>query len=245
MASANKPEQVLFDLEKFWNLEEVDVKVPLNPDDTLCESLFQSSVHKLSDGRYCVDLPFKSGSDPIMGTSADIALRRFLNLEKKLERNPELKSEYHKTMQEYLDSRYMIPASPESEPLGKSYVLPHHAVLKMSSTTTKVRVVYDASCKTSDGPSLNDHLLAGPKLQIDIRDILFLWRRYEFVFTADIARMYLQFWISKKHFPYQKILWRFNMDEPIKEFYLTTVTFGTSPAPFLAMRLLLHLSNSE
>ena len=47
----------------------------------------------------------------------------------------------------------------ESEERG--YYLPSHAVLKDVSITTKTRVVFDASCNSSTGISLNDTLKAG------------------------------------------------------------------------------------
>lgn len=58
------------------------------------------------------------------------------------------------------------------------YFLPHHAILKPSSTSTKLRVVYDASCKTSSGFSLNDTLMTGPKLQTNICDVLLQFRTH-------------------------------------------------------------------
>lgn len=243
--TTSSTDQLNFELDKFWRLEEVKSIVHLHPDDELSELLFQSTVVRHEDGRFCVSLPFRNGVDPVLGSSKEIALRRFFNLEKKLERNLELKIEYHKTVNEYLSSGHMILKNADVDYHGKEYTIPHHAVFKTSSTTTKVRVVFDASCKTTDGISLNEHLLTGPKLQVDIRDILFKWRCYEFVITADIARMYRQFRISQHHQPYQQILWRFSPDEPVREYFLTTVTFGTSPAPFLAIRLLHHLSYTE
>lgn len=51
--------------------------------------------------------------------------------------------------------------------VGKYYI-PHHAVRNDSSTTTKLRVVFDASSKTDTGVSLNDILLKGPSIQDDL-----------------------------------------------------------------------------
>ena len=52
-------------------------------------------------------------------------------------------------------------AGPAPTPL--SY-LPMHGVYKESSSTTKLRVVFDASAQTSTNTSLNDILSVGPTL---------------------------------------------------------------------------------
>ena len=237
--------QIDFDLERFFKLEEVNVVIPKRPDDELCEQIFLNSVVKCPDGRFSVDLPFKGNQPPVLGESRTIALRRFLSLERKLNANNQLKRDYHDTIKDYLDLGHMVLDDQDCSDVGHEYVMPHHAVFKQSSSTTKTRVVFDASCHTQDGTSLNNHLLPGSKLQPDIKDILFLWRRYQFVFTADIARMYRQFWINPNHHSFQKIYWRFSESEPIQLYCLTTVTFGTTSAPFLAIRLLIFFADSD
>jgi len=42
------------------------------------------------------------------------------------------------------------------------YYLPMHGVVKAESSTTKLRIVFDASVKTSNGQSLNNILLTSP-----------------------------------------------------------------------------------
>lgn len=228
-------------IKKFWELEEIPGESPEHPDDVRCEELFLSSIEQKEDGHLSIDLPFRHDEQPVMGPSREIALKRFLNLEKKLSTNEELKTEYHRTMQEYIQSGHMKVADQRNAE-GREYFLPHHAVFKESSTTTKVRVVFDASCRTEDGTSLNDRLLTGPKLQTDIRDILFNWRKFRFALTADIAKMYRMFYVNEKHHSYQKILWRFNETDPITDYSLCTVTFGTSSAPYLAIRMLHYIA---
>ena len=70
------------------------------------------------------------------------------------------------------------------------YYLPHHAVLKPYSSTTKLRVVFDGSCKDSDGQSLNGALMIGPPIQRDLFGRALRFRQHAFVFTTDITKMF-------------------------------------------------------
>ncbi|XP_070851506.1 uncharacterized protein [Drosophila suzukii] len=100
--------------------------------------------------------------------------------------------------------------------------VPHHAVIKDDSLTTKMRVVYDASCKTSNGRSLNDILCTGPALQNDLGGVILNWRVHRYVFVADITKMYRCIDMHEEDAQYQRIFWR---DEKglIKEYFLTTI----------------------
>lgn len=123
--------------------------------------------------------------------------------------------------------------------------LPHHAVIRQESLTTKVRVVFDASSKTSTSVSLNDTLMVGPTMQDDLRAILLRFRIHAVVMTADIEKMYRQITISPEFQSYQQIIWRENRDEPLLSYKFKTVTYGTSAAPFMAIRTLLQLAECE
>ncbi|CAK9822951.1 hypothetical protein ANTRET_LOCUS1381 [Anthophora retusa] len=57
--------------------------------------------------------------------------------------------------------------------------------------------------------------------------------------------MYRQTWIHPDDRQYQKILWRDDPTKPIKTYTLNTVTYGTSAAPFLAIRSLHQLADDE
>lgn len=106
--------------------------------------------------------------------------------------------------------------------------LPHHAVLKESSSTTKFRVVFNASSKTTSGISLNETMLVGPTVQDDIISIILRWRKYPVVFSADIQKMYRQIWVRPQDAEYQRIVWRDSEKAPLCDYKLTTVTFGTA-----------------
>lgn len=68
-----------------------------------------------------------------------------------------------------------IVEDPENGPIGATHYIPNHAVIREDKQTTKMRIVYDASAK-STGPSLNDCLYAGPTFGQNILDILLRFR---------------------------------------------------------------------
>lgn len=127
-------------------------------------------------------------------------------------------------------------------PTEMVYYLPHHPVFK-ESTTTKMRTVFNASQKTDSGYSLNDCLAMGKIKQRDITALLIQWRLYKIAFTADVEKMYRQIWIDESQQNFIRILWRDSPDKPIREYKLQTVTYGTAPAPFLAVRVLIQIAN--
>ena len=55
-----------------------------------------------------------------------------------------------------------IPLVEVDSPHAEVYYLPMHTVHKEDSTTSKLRVVFDAFAKMGLGTSLNDHLLIRP-----------------------------------------------------------------------------------
>ena len=81
--------------------------------------------------------------------------------------------------------------------MGEVHYLPHHAVVKRTRETTKVRVVYDASAR-SGGPSLNDCLYTGPSFNQKILDILLCFRSYPVAITSDIEKAFLMVSIAEE-----------------------------------------------
>ncbi|XP_075167666.1 uncharacterized protein LOC142239781 [Haematobia irritans] len=152
----------------------------------------------------------------------------FLSLEKKLEDCPDLREEYVRTMDELISMGHMVKVALEKQ---ANYYMPHSAVVRETSLTSKVRVVFDASSKTSNGKSLNDILLMRPRLQRDIFDIITKWRSWQFVISADVEKMFIM--IEEVDQEYQHVLWRNSKNEPIQQYKLTTVTYGTASVPFL------------
>ncbi|XP_045460360.1 uncharacterized protein LOC123670835 [Harmonia axyridis] len=230
-------------LSRFWELEEAADERRCSPEHELCERHYQSTHTRNRDGSYTVRLPFKSDAENL-GLSKKQAVARLLQIERKFETNPSMEQNYKEFIREYIKLGHMKTA--EAQPLnGIQVFLPHQCVIKADSTTTSTRVVFDGSAKTSTGYSLNDVLHSGPKIQQDLTDILFRWRKHRVALTADIEKMYRQIKIAEEDQPYHKIVWRFSKDEPIQEFQLTTSTYGTVPAAYLAIRTLHQLAEDE
>ncbi|XP_043065496.1 uncharacterized protein LOC122320916 [Drosophila ficusphila] len=228
-------------LTKFWEVENIPTK-RVKDSDSYCENNFLQTTTRDASGRYVVSLPFREpenlGSQ--LGHSRSSALAQFLRNENRLKRDFPLKEQYDSIIQEYLDLGHMreIPPSYDSP----NYYLPHHAVIKPESTTAKLRVVFNASSPSSNGTSLNDILHAGPVLQSDLTIQILKWRYFQYVFSADITKMYRQIWVDPKHTPFQRILFR-NKDGEVNDFELKAVTFGVNCAPFLALRVLQQLAD--
>lgn len=221
-------------IQRFWEIEEINVsRATLSEKDEQCMQHFNKAIKRDPTGRYIVSLPFKMNND-VLGNSKRSALAQFFHLERKFAFSPHVKQQYTDFIKEYIHMGHMERCVNVRMNDSECFYLPHHAVFK-KSTTTEVRVVFDGSRKTSNGISLNDILLIGPRLQDDLFDIMLRFRLNRIAFSADVAKMYRQILVDEKHRDFQRILWRENVNEPIGEYRLTTVTYGTSPAPFLAV----------
>ncbi|XP_044751719.1 uncharacterized protein LOC123311714 [Coccinella septempunctata] len=188
-------------ITKFWEIEEADTLTNNNSQESPCQEFFKKTYTRNQDGTYTI--------------------------EKKFEKDEKLEAMYKEFMWEYIELKHMTPAN---QTTSTRYYIPHQAVIKEDRETTKLRVVFDASQKSSTGIILNDILHTGPKLQQDLLDILLRWRKYEIALTADVEKMYWQVKLHEDDQTFHTILWRFNKNDPIQEYQLTTVTYGTAPA---------------
>ncbi|XP_022168886.1 uncharacterized protein LOC111032745 [Myzus persicae] len=114
----------------FWRLEEVKIDAPFTTEEKICKKYFDDTVTRDKDGRFIVHLPFRNNSLKI-GNSYNIAKRRFLSMERRLENNMELKNEYKELghLEQIFDDQYVNNVN--------TCYLPHHAVVKESSKSTR------------------------------------------------------------------------------------------------------------
>lgn len=222
-------------IQRFWAEEELSDEPVLSIEDQLAIDLYRKTTKRADDGRFIVKLPLKEG-DIELGDSKKIAMDRFFQLERRLERNNELCGKYCAAMRADIESGQMRLATAD-ERQTKGYYIPHHPV------TTKFRIVLDGSCSSSNGKSVNDIQLAGPNLQEKLETIIMRFRFHRFVLSADIKKMFRQIQMNDEDLKYHKIFWRFNRNDPLREYVLTTVTFGMKSSPFIACQTMLYLAD--
>lgn len=220
-------------LARFWELND-PIESKYTAAEEKVERYFVETTTRDLEGRFVVRIPFKD-NDEELGESRTIALKRFFQIERRLERDKELRKNYNKFMQEFIDLGHMRRAT-NCEKRANGYYIPHHAVTK------KFRVVFDASCVTNNGKSLNDVQLAGPNLQENLAMVIMRFRLHRIVFATDVRKMFRQFKIHKDDLKFQKIIWRFDSNEPLSEYVILTVVYGMKASPFLAMRCMYELA---
>lgn len=230
-------------IEKFWELEEIQPSVSskLTMEEIECEQHFSENVSRDRSGRFIVKLPVKSNYNEL-GESEQSALKRLYTMERKFQKLTDLEGNYISFMSEYEQLTQMTEVSRESNSKTPIYYMPHHSVEKPDSITTRIRVVFDASSKTSSGISLNDVLKVGPTIQNDLFSILIRFRKHNVVLIGDLAKMYRQILVHPDQRDLQRIVWRESPSEEVKHFQLNTITYGTASASFLATRCLKQIA---
>lgn len=236
-------------LSKFWETEKVpEVFSEKSSEHEACEKLFCSSVTlDTKNNKFQVVLPLKLPLESInatLGNSFNLALKRFLNLEVRLQKDHTLYKLYKEFIHDYLKEGHGSIIDISKYDLGSDpvYFLPHHPVLRLDKKTTKCRVVFDGSMKTTTKISLNDLLLNGPVVQKELVDILLLFRVEKYIFITDIKSMFRQVSLDHKFRSLQNILWRDSPKDNIQCIQLNTVTYGLKSSSYLATRCLKELA---
>ncbi|GFV73850.1 integrase catalytic domain-containing protein [Trichonephila clavipes] len=189
------------------------------------------------EGRYVVKMPLKA--DPnCLGNSRGIALKRLNALWITLERDPQYLKLYREFMQEYEQLGHMREVTVENDNPKMNYFLPHHDVYRPEKSTTKVRVVFNASSPTNNGLTLNDIQLNGGVIQDYLYAQMIRFRTFRYALTADINKMYRMILIDSEQRCLQQILWKDNKHDRVKTYELQTVPYGMTSAPYLVQRTL-------
>ncbi|GFY03794.1 integrase catalytic domain-containing protein [Trichonephila clavipes] len=127
-------------VKKFFELESLpddSKEITKSEEEIYCEEHFVSTYKRDNTGRFIVRLPIKENAETLLGYSKENAIKR---------------------LNGHMDEI-------KNETLGKiNYYIPRHSVYKPEKTSTPLRIVFDASVKTS-GFSLRSILLNGELLK--------------------------------------------------------------------------------
>ena len=225
-------------LQHLWLDQEPEVKTPAPTDiEQQVEDHCQATTVYLPDlKRYQVTLP-KKDSVHNLGLSRTQAVSRFIANESSIIRR-RIHQPFQEVIETYLELGHAEEVPAEDSPPSPHFYLPMHCVLKESSSSTKLRVVFDGSAVTTTGLSLNQALFVGPTIQSTLSSILIKFRSYPVALNSDVSKMYREVQLSTPDKDLHRFVWRKNSASPIKDFRMTRVTFGVSASPFLAVRTL-------
>lgn len=170
-----------------------------------------------------------------------MCVKRLENLWKKLKHDPALLSNYDNIIRGQLDQGVIEPVPENDYEVRKTCYLPHRPVIDDRRTTTKIRMVFDASV-SSNGPSLNECLHPGPSLTSSLYGTLLRFCSFNYAVVTDIKQAFLQINLDESHRNYVRFIWfkdanNVNFEQfennPLVEYRLCRVLFDVNSSPFL------------
>ena len=122
----------------------------------------------------------------------DIAFGRMKSLARRLKADKMLLQQYCDVIQSQFEAGVIeLVDERKTKDHNKKHYLPHHPVVTPFKTTTKVRIVYDASVAAKKGTkSLNECLYRGPITLLNMCGVLLRFRLYFIVILADIEKAF-------------------------------------------------------
>ena len=224
-------------LRNFWELEGIGIVDSADDSSSEVQARFRDSI-RMDDGRYEVALPWKRDPGELADNrhSAEV---RLSSLARKLGRDPELSEQYDAALSE-MEASGVIAEVPQAELVtdNPTFYLPHRPVVKESSTSTRVRPVFDASATDRAGLSLNDCLEVGPNLIPNLCEVLLRFRRWRYAVTGDIRKAFLQIKVRREDQDVLRFLWDVNGQRRTMRFQ--RVIFGAACSPFLLTATIRH-----
>ena len=191
---------------------------------------FTENIVRKETGRYEVGFPWIPGSKPT-DTNEQQSRKRLTNVNRKLEKASELKKEYDDIINEQLVEG-VVEEAPENPTGDRVYYMPHKPVVRQDATTTKVRMVFDASAKPNESAeSINDCMFTGPPLQPQLWYILVRTRLMQNLVLADIQKAFLQIEVEEEDRDSFRFLYNVNGVE--KHLRFARVPFGAEVSPFV------------
>ena len=200
------------ELQKFWEVESIG-----SATSDVVSKFEEDIVH--NGTRYVVKLPFKPGHD-LLPDNFNACEGRLKALKSRLV-SKGIYNDYDTIFKDYEKEGIIerVPVEEIAKEAGTTHYLPHRPVIREDKQTTKIRAVFDASCKVN-GPSLNQCLYAGPNLIAKIFDVLVRFRFTRIGLLADIKQAFLNVEIASEHRDYLRFLWYNSNADKAKQLFI-------------------------
>ena len=177
------------DYEELCRLDVLGLQDSTEHDQSVVHEEFKEQLKLSFEGWYETGLPWRS-NHPYLPSNEAGSLRRLESLNRRLKRDGHI-DKYDAVIRTQLQDG-IVEQAPKIT-TNQEFYIPHKAVIKESSETTKMRVVYDASAIADpSAPSLNDCLNSGPTLQNKLWDVLIQQRAFPVMVSSDIRQAFLQ-----------------------------------------------------
>lgn len=187
-------------LRRFWDLESLGI---VSDEPSVYEKFLRGIT--FNNMRYEVRLPWKD-EHTILPDNYELSETRLRGLLRCLKQDPQLLKEYDTVIREQINNGIVeIVEEPWNSEIGRTHI-PHHPIIRRDKSTTKLRIVYDASAK-SGGPSLNDCLYTGPNFGQSILEILLRFRIYSTALVGDIEKAFLMVSVATQDRDVLRFLW--------------------------------------
>ena len=190
-------------------------------------------------------MPWKEES-PSLPSNYDLARGRLRSQVNRLSRNDKHLQKYDAVIQDQVQKGIVEVVPDEDCTNTLKHYIPHHEVLTSEKTTTKLRIVFDASAETrKKNQSLNESLHRGPVILEDLCGLLLRFRLHKVALVADVEKAFLQVGLQPDDRDVTRFLWLKDPSKPTLEKYVqvlrvTRVPFGMISSPFLFAATIKH-----
>ena len=224
-------------LKRSWDLESLGI---VSDEPSVYEKFMEGII--FNNMRYEVRLPWKD-EHTILPDNYELSETRLRGLLRRLKQDPQVLKEYDTVIREQINNGIVeVVEEPWNSEIGRTHYIPHHPIIRRDKSTTKLRIVYDASAR-SGGPSLNDCLYTGPNFGQSILEILLRFRIHSIALIGDIEKAFLMVSVAAQDRDVLRFLWIQDITKDLPRVVVlrfTRVMFGVSASPFLLNATLKH-----
>ena len=194
-------------------------------------------------------LILKQIDDKPLPNDFQLSLDRLNSLYSRLEKDPEILAEYTRIIDEQVKLG-IVEYVPEQEQThefieqNNVHFLPHFAVIRKDRETTRLRIVFDGSAKTTDRDySFSDYLETGPNSLPQLFDVLTSFRSNLIAFTSDVEKAFLQVSVKADDRDTLRFFWyETDSNGELKLLQLRFNRFGLTPSPAILGGVVQHHS---